>query len=493
MAETQPPACRLGSDIDSEILDSLPRDWIITLELERTSLPKVCRPKLVVTDRPGSGKYERDELLLTYVVVYELGRNVQPAVSLPIEEPSEASESSDETDTSSTERGLDSFEVEEGDFDSHEVDEHDFDSHEVDEHTWPDHASFQEDESNTGDSFESRSTTPNEDEVCFERKYPANLNDDEQHIFAHSKLDGLVEWRGDLVTVIVGHQKIPFIVPTFVLTDNFEFFRAVFEVGRWLEGTKHTVTLEEESPVDFVLLLRFLVHNTTQDFDEIVDASYPFSLASNPLRPSEEYAEAVSIAPWIIRVVALAERLCFKGPASRLTGMLDATLKPLSTDRVSPALMDWLFDNSAEESVLRSYVYDRLLQSLIKGDVDPMVYKPYAESDPELMTLLLTGLLEHPLVVPIQGWQLLFAAQCKSRDNDALVSKRSRLVHDCFDLAWCMFARLHRYIHDITPSCVGTEHVWDTDNGWVGCKGVCVGCWNKDLGGNQKEIACVLP
>jgi hypothetical protein len=486
--QAHPLANSPSISMESKVRASQHRDWVIKLELERTSSPKVCRPKLVISDRPGSGKNGRDQLRLVRTVTYEPKQKGQPPATAKTQEPGKATEVSGDENAPATE---------------HEVNSHDVADNEatfakVDEDGWPILSSFEADESSLEESTDSQETTfdveTTSDQERFDPNYryvPANLSEGEKHTFIHTKLSGLAEWGGDFATVLVGNQKIEFVVPTFVLTDNLEFFRAVFEAGRWSEGMKNTVALEEESSVDFVLLLRFLVHNMTKDFNEVEDPCYPFWLGSNPRMPNEEAEEDTTIAPWILRVVAMAERLCFIGPKSRLTEVLDATLKPAKADRLTPALMDWLFDNSAKESVLRNWVYNRLLQSLVSGDVNPTVYKDYAKGDPELMTMLLNGSFEHPLALN-SSFQPFLTTQCKSLANGDLLSARSSLVGGNFELAWPLFVGMHRYIHHKTPACVKTEHVWNWDAGWVGCKGMCIGCWNKDLGGTQQEIARVL-
>lgn len=507
--------------IDSAIRDTQQRDWIITLELERTFVPKVCRAKLVVTDRPGSGKNGRDELPLTC----HLSSNPKWLSYSVAEEKSDTTDTGVEKTTPATELEFDPLELAEEGVDSFPIDEEVwatnsvveesetgdeiFEPIEVDgegwpiytggEEAWPVDSGLEENESGVEDTTEPQETTASlQDDYISKPAHCSNsptiFGKDERDPFVYSKLEGLATWQGDLNTVTVGHQKIKFVVPTFVLTDNFEFFRAVTEAGRWPEAHQGTINLPEESPVDFVLLLRFIVHNLTEDFKEVQDPCYPFWLGSNPVRPSEEAAVATSIKPWIIRVVALAERMCFRGPKARLTDVLDATLEPINADRITPELMSWLFENSAQESVLRGYVYKRLIDSLISGDVHPVTYRGFAEDDPELMTTILTGMLEHPLVAPTVKWQHLLTSESQRLDNGDLLSKRSSLVGLSFELAWCLFLGFHQFVHDQNPACPTTEHVWDGAQryAWAGCKGSCGGCWNKDLGGRREEIARVL-
>jgi hypothetical protein len=501
--------------VDSALRDSQQRDWIITLELERTFMPKVCRPKLVVTDRPGSGESGRDELPLSCYLPSNPKWSGYPVT----EDNSSAADATGEKAAPATEQEFDPLEFTEevdpspfdeeiwatnSSFEESETGDMVFDPIEVDEDGWPiysdeEASSFyvglENNESCDEDTTETQVATSSIkddfiDRFDFCNKAPSLERDP----FFYSELDGLATWQGDLTTVSVGYQKIKFVVPSFVLTDYFEFFRAVAEIGRWPEAHQGMVTLPEESPVDFVLLLRFVLHNLTEDFSGVQDPCYPFWLGSNPIRPSEEASVATSMKPWIIRVVALAERLCFRGPTARLTNVLDATLEPMDADRITPELMSWLFEKSPKESALRGYVYQRLVRSLISGDVHPVTYKDFAEDDPELMTTILIGMLEHPSVAPTLKWELLLTSESRTLVEGDLLSKRSSIVGLSFDLAWRLFVGLHQFIHDQNPACPTTEHVWEGARryAWVGCKGPCGSCWNKDLGGRREEIARAL-
>lgn len=259
------------------------------------------------------------------------------------------------------------------------------------------------------------------------------------------KLPGLSSWNSDLVTVLVGEDKIKFVVSAFVLTNNFGFFRATLEDDPWAESQDHVITIPEESPVDFVLLLRFIVHNQTKNFNDVVNPCYPFGPQSHPYDLRRLYEYDTSLAPWLFRMVAMAERLCFSFPSSRLTEMLEKSLELRPTDRVSPPLLDWVLKHTIDGSVLRDFVYERVLVSVINGDVRPDVYSPFLEEDATL-----SGLASFVL----RGYQNKILAN----------SGADRKV----------------------------EHVWEEGLGWTGCTGVCLTCWSRDLGGLPEELAKVL-
>jgi hypothetical protein len=167
------------------------------------------------------------------------------------------------------------------------------------------------------------------------------------------KLDGLSSWNNEVVAVFVSKDRIKFILPTFLLTRNFGFFRATLETHRWAESANQVITISEESPVDFVLLLRFIVHYQTEDFNNVLEPWYPFGPRSYPYDMRKLHTYETNLAPWLFRLVAMAERLCFSFPSSRLTNMLGKSLELRDTDRVSPPLLDWVFKHTMDGSVLR--------------------------------------------------------------------------------------------------------------------------------------------
>jgi hypothetical protein len=472
-----PAANSSSADMESEARAANHRDWIIALRLDRTLInPKVCLPFLVVTDRPGSGKNDRDECRLTYTITFPPRRLQQ----LPAVEPTEDQHEEDSEEDNGVISG------------------------EFDEDGWTIASTSKDDESSVGSTPESDGESSDFEEVTHEEETTSNefviqyatinLSKGETHTFIHNKVGGLAGWNGDLVKVLVGPQHIEFVVPAFLLINNFEFFRAIFEVGRWSEGAENTVILAEDSPVDFVLLLRFLVHTLVNDFNEVNDLFYPFRSNSNPMKPHEEYEGEYTIAPWMLRVVAMAERLCWIGASTRLTDVLDGTLKPSKADRISLPLMDWLYTYSAKETVLRGWVYNRILQSICSGDINPTVYKDYAEEDPELMRILLQGMVEHPLMGLGVGFDEYFTTYFQSLPDGDQVSARASVLGRDFESNWIWVTMLHRSIHNKTPSCVETAHMWDDDVGWIGCRpGMnCIGCWNNDLGGTREQISRVL-
>jgi hypothetical protein len=259
------------------------------------------------------------------------------------------------------------------------------------------------------------------------------------------KLDGLSSWNNEVVAVFVGKDKIKFIVPTFLLTRNFGFFRAILEAHRWAESASQVITMPEESPVDFVLLLRFIVHNQTEDFKNLLEPWYPFGPRSYPYDMRMLHTYETNLAPWLFRLVAMAERLCFSFPSNRLTNMLEKSLELRDTDRVSPPLLDWVFKHTMDGSVLREFVYGRVFASLLSGDVSPDVYQPYLEEGAEL-----SGMTSFLL---------------KQYRDKILLEKNAYLK---------------------------VEHVWMDGYGWTGCNGVCLACWSKDLGGLPEELGKVL-
>jgi hypothetical protein len=259
------------------------------------------------------------------------------------------------------------------------------------------------------------------------------------------KLDGLSSWNNEVVAVFVGKDRIKFIVPTFLLTRNFGFFRATLEEHRWAESANQVITLPEESPVDFVLLLRFIVHNRTEDFNNVLEPWYPFGPRSYPYDVRRLHTYETKLAPWLFRLVAMAERLCFSFPSSRLTNMLGNSLELRDTDRVSPPLLDWVFKHTMNGSVLREFVYGRVFTSLLSGDVSLVVYQPYLEEN-----------------VKPSGMASFLLKQYR---NKILSEKNAYLK---------------------------SEHVWKNGYGWTGCDGVCLTCWSKDLGDLPDELARVL-